>query len=111
MKSKLRSSLLFPVWIALVAAIGCAFWGFKFEALADDKEVRFKSVEQHLSAVDCTRIETDVLLSLARQSFEAPRDNAQIFWGLAQLLFVMSVLNLSFIWKHLWPKQTHESSQ
>lgn len=111
MKSQLRSSLLFPVWIALAAAIGCAFWGIKFEALAVAKEVRFKSVEQQLSAVDCTRIKPDVLLSFARQSYEAPRGKAQIFWLLAQLFFVMSVLNVSFVWKHLCPKLMHESSQ
>ena len=110
-KLLLRNSLLFPVWIALFVAIGCAYWGFKFEALADAKEVRFKSVEQQLSAVDCKQIKTDVLLSIARQSFEAPRDNAKIFWSLAELFFVMSVLNLSFVWKHLRPKPMQESSQ
>lgn len=108
MKSQLRSSLLFPVWIALAAAIGCAYWGFKFEDLADVKEVRFKTVEQQLSAVDCTQIKPDILLSIARQSFEGPRDNAKLFWNLSQFFFVLSVLNLSFVWKHLRSKPVQE---
>ena len=110
-KSLLRRSLLFPVWIVLASAIGCGYWGFKFEALADAKEVSFNSVEQQLSAIDCKQIDTETLLSIARLSFESPRDEAKILWSFAVFLFGVGVLNLGLVLEHLRPKPMREDSQ
>jgi hypothetical protein len=89
------------MWLALVASIGCVYWSFQFDAVANSKEAKFISVERQLSAVNCTELKTEVLLSIARQTYESPRDVANLFRALAGFFFFISVLNLSCVWKYL----------
>jgi hypothetical protein len=110
-KSRLFSRLLIPVWLALVASIGCVYWGFQFDAVANSKEAKFISVERQLSAVNCTELKTEVLLSIARQTYESPRDVANIFRALAGFILFIGVLNLFCVWKYLMLRPVSEDSK
>jgi hypothetical protein len=109
MKSRLLNRLLIPVWLSLIVGIGCTYWSFEFNAVANSKEAKFVSVEQQLSAVQCSELKTDVLISIARQSYESPRDVAKIFRALASLFFFVSLLNLYCVWRYLRLEAVPES--
>ena len=110
MNSKLFSGLLVPVWISLVFAVSCVYVSFRFDAISQVKEVSYKSAEKQLAAIDCKDIRNDVLLSIARQTYEAPRDDAKIFQALAGFFFFTSMINLSCVWKYLKRSQVRTIS-
>jgi hypothetical protein len=56
MKSRLLNRLLIPVWLPLIVGVGCTYWSFEFNAVANSKEAKFVSVEQQLSAVQCSEL-------------------------------------------------------
>ena len=101
MNSKLFSVLLVPMWISLFFAVSCVYVSFRFDAISQVKEASYKSAEKQLAAMDCKDIRNDVLLSIARRSYEAPHDDAKIFQALAELFLVTSLINLLCVWKFL----------
>ena len=92
MKSILLNKLLFPIWLALIVSIGCIYFSFEYDALADFKEAKFKSVEKQLLAVDCKGINPDVLISVSRQTFEDPRERAKLLRSFSFFLLALSFL-------------------
>jgi hypothetical protein len=101
LKSKLFSRLFIPAWLSLILGAGCIYWSFKFDSLAEVKEAKFKAVEKQISSIDCKEIRTDVVISIARQTFESPRDTAKILLSLSEFLLFVSFINLACVWKYI----------